>query len=63
MEVKEREEKRFFFEKKKQKTFGPWGRWRGRASARRCKSFFASFFSKKEALSSLQAAGAAAAHP
>jgi hypothetical protein len=43
--------KRFFFEKKKQKTFCPAGCGEGRANAPRSKSFFASFFSKKEALS------------
>jgi hypothetical protein len=40
--------KRFFFEKKKQKTFALAGSGSGRARARRSKSFFASFFSKKE---------------
>jgi hypothetical protein len=49
------ERKRFFFEKKaprlgKQKTFANCGVWRGRADARGSGSFFASFFSKKEAL-------------
>jgi hypothetical protein len=39
--------KRFFFEKKKQKTFGPAGFDEGGARAPRSKSFFASFFSKK----------------
>jgi hypothetical protein len=43
--------KRFFFEKKKQKTFAYCGRWRGRGQGRRSKSFFGSFFSKKEPLS------------
>jgi hypothetical protein len=41
--------KRFFFEKKKQKTFAIWpGGWNGRRA--RTRSFFASFFSKKEVL-------------
>jgi hypothetical protein len=48
--VKE-ERKRFFFEKKKQKTFANWGPWQARANARRTKSFLLLFF-KKEALSS-----------
>jgi hypothetical protein len=36
--------------KSNQKTFAPAGAGTGRASARKSKSFFASFFSKKEAL-------------
>jgi hypothetical protein len=43
------ERKRFFFEKKKQKTFVYWGLWRGGANARRSKSFLLLFL-KKEAL-------------
>jgi hypothetical protein len=39
--------KRFFFEKKKQKTFVYWGLWRGVASARRSKSFLVLFFKKE----------------
>jgi hypothetical protein len=46
----ERQGKRFFFEKKNQKTFGPAGCGNAGAESRRTKSFFASFFSKKEAL-------------
>jgi hypothetical protein len=41
--------KRFFFEKKNQKTFGPFYQGRCAAGGPRGKSFFASFFSKKEA--------------
>jgi len=41
----------FFFEKKNQKTFGLGGCGPAVAKARRTKSFFASFFSKKEVLS------------
>jgi hypothetical protein len=48
-----KESKRFFFEKKKQKTFAPAGVGSGVATTRRSKSFFASFFSKKEALTCL----------
>jgi hypothetical protein len=44
--------KRFFFEKKKQKTSINWGRARVGANARRTKSFLLLFF-KKEALSYL----------
>jgi hypothetical protein len=44
--------KRFFFEKKKQKTSAHWGPWQARANARRTKSFLVLFF-KKEPLSSL----------
>jgi len=43
----------FFFEKKNQKTFGRFARcWpvAGQHGAKRSKSFFASFFSKKEVL-------------
>jgi hypothetical protein len=48
--VKE-ESKRFFFEKKKQKTFGPAGVGDSVARARRSKVFFASFlFTKKKTL-------------
>jgi hypothetical protein len=47
--------KRFFFEKKKQKTFIYCGRLDAPTSARRTESFFASFFSKKEALAYFQA--------
>jgi len=44
--------KKFFFEKKNQKTFVNWGLcpWRRQRRAKRSKSFFASFFSKKEVL-------------
>jgi len=49
--------KRFFFEKKKQKTFGPAGAGNGRANVPRSKSFFASFFSKKEVLTYLSSIG------
>jgi hypothetical protein len=43
--------KRFFFEKKKQKTFGPGGVGPAAATARRTKVFFASFlFTKKKSL-------------
>jgi len=42
--------KRFFFEKKKQKTFAYWGRGHLPVHGPQEKSFFASFFSKKEAL-------------
>jgi len=38
--------KRFFFEKKKQKTFAHWPRWRGATKANQQK-FFGYFFSKK----------------
>jgi hypothetical protein len=41
--------KRFFFEKKNQKTFAPAGVGTGRATAPSKRKFFASFF-KKEAL-------------
>jgi hypothetical protein len=34
-------EKRFFFEKKKQKTFAPWGPLQARAAARSKQKFFA----------------------
>jgi hypothetical protein len=49
-----KESKRFFFEKKKQKTFGPWGRWHAPARARSKQKFFASpggapFFQKRSA--------------
>jgi hypothetical protein len=44
------ERKRFFFEKKNQKTFVTVGCGSDRAKSRRTRSFFASFFSKKEAL-------------
>jgi hypothetical protein len=43
--------KRFFFEKKNQKTSAPGGCGIGGATAPRSRSFFASFFSKKEVLS------------
>jgi hypothetical protein len=39
--------------KSNQKTFAPGGVGDGRANAHKSKSFFASFFSKKEALSCL----------
>jgi hypothetical protein len=42
--------KRFFFEKKKQKTFGPAGAGTRAPQPAGSRSFFASFFSKKEAL-------------
>jgi hypothetical protein len=50
--------KKFFFEKKNQKTFGPAGIGPTGARARRTESFFAarrpgSFFSKKEVLACL----------
>jgi len=48
-----RKRKRFFFEKKKQKTFAPGGSGPASASARRTESFFASIFSKKEAFTFL----------
>jgi hypothetical protein len=38
--------KRFFFEKKKQKTFAPAGSGNGVAYARRSKSFLVTFFQK-----------------
>ena len=45
------ERKRFFFEKKKQKTFSPFAsRPPGETPQRMDKSFFGSFFSKKEPL-------------
>jgi hypothetical protein len=40
--------KKFFFEKKNQKTFAIGGVGQGGATTPRSKSFFASFFSKKE---------------
>jgi hypothetical protein len=40
--------KDFFFEKKKQKTFGYWAELERLARAQTGKSFFGSFFSKKE---------------
>jgi hypothetical protein len=43
--------KRFFFEKKNQKTFALGGFGLGIARAPRSRSFFASFFAKKEVLS------------
>jgi len=42
--------KRFFFEKKKQKTFAILGRWRFHVRGLTKHSFFVAFFSKKEAL-------------
>jgi hypothetical protein len=42
----EEERKRFFFEKKKQKTFANCGLWRAVAQARRSKSFLVTFFQK-----------------
>jgi hypothetical protein len=39
--------------KNKQKNFWSWGRWQALAAARGKQSFFASFCSQKEALSSL----------
>jgi hypothetical protein len=50
--LRQRQGKSFFFEKKKQKTSAPAGFGAGVATARRTKSFFASFFSKKEVLTS-----------
>jgi len=47
LEVKAKE-KRFFFEKKKQKTFAPAGFGNAFANARSKQSFFASFCSQKE---------------
>jgi len=49
--------KRFFFEKKKQKLSFTASRGRDGARARRSESFFASFFSKKEALACFQPGG------
>jgi hypothetical protein len=50
--------KRFFFEKKKQKTFGPAGIGACGARARRSEVFFASFlFTKKKSLASAWPAG------
>jgi len=49
--------KRFFFEKKKQKFSFTASYGRDGASARRSESFFASFFSKKEALACFQPGG------
>jgi hypothetical protein len=46
-----KEGKRFFFEKKNQKTFGPFEPGLCNAWDPRSKSFFASFFPKKEVLS------------
>jgi hypothetical protein len=48
-----KESKRFFFEKKKQKTSGPGGVRDTDANIPRSRSFFASFFSKKEVLTCL----------
>jgi hypothetical protein len=39
--------KRFFFEKKKQKTFAPAGAGTSRANAHIMQKFFASFFQKR----------------
>jgi hypothetical protein len=47
----------FFFEKKNQKTFGLGGFGPAVVTARSTKSFFASFFSKKEVLSSFPSFG------
>jgi hypothetical protein len=44
--------KRFFFEKKNQKTSGPAGFGIAGATTHRTKNFFASFFMKKEVLPS-----------
>jgi hypothetical protein len=42
--------KSFFFEKKKQKTFGPWGLWRWSGHSPPLAKVFLLLFSKKEAL-------------
>jgi hypothetical protein len=52
-----RESKRFFFEKKNQKTFVPAGCGAVSVTARSNRSFFASFFAKKEALTFCYAGG------
>jgi hypothetical protein len=52
MKDSQKETKNFFFEKKKQKTSAHWGLGDAAATTRRTKSFFASFFSKKEGLAS-----------
>jgi hypothetical protein len=48
--LRKEERKRFFFEKKKQKTFAHGGRGSRVPEPAISRSFFASFFSKKEAL-------------
>jgi hypothetical protein len=49
-----KEGKRFFFEKKKQKTFASCGRWHARCQSPQERSFFCFFFvHKKEVLTSV----------
>jgi hypothetical protein len=47
-----KKERIFFFEKKKQKTFGLWRTWPGKRTRQRIKVFVLLFLQKKKTLSS-----------
>jgi hypothetical protein len=55
----EEERKRFFFEKKKQKTFGKLGQWLWNRHGLKEQKFFGSFFQKRTACLSFSSAGKA----